>query len=117
METKNKRFIKSLMLGVLWFGMQVPTDWVLWRCEAAEIVVALPYAIAAQGMTTVIAIYLVYQVLQHAINRPYKCPACDGHGRRLIFGSDPHSEVAKTAGKCFACKGTGLVWEKEEACL
>ncbi len=39
---------------------------------------------------------------------PYKCPCCDGWGKRQVpvYGYNEYEERV-----CLACNGTGLVWE------
>jgi len=48
---------------------------------------------------------------------PYKCPCCDGMGKRLrppYVAGDQDSWVASGTGlyDCVACGGTGIVWAK-----
>ncbi len=42
---------------------------------------------------------------------PYKCPVCDGIGKRIYY---PDCTINTQTVTCHACGGTGIVWEKVE---
>lgn len=52
--------------------------------------------------------------------KPYKCPVCDGEGKRAHYTDD---EILDALGvgpifmgfkKCNPCNGKGIVWNKKE---
>lgn len=108
MATPKQRLIKAILVGVIWIAMRVPTDWALWKCS--QNVAVLPYAVGLQLMDAALVVYLFYKLLQYQIRKPWKCPACDGRGRRFYVPGDSKEHFAQLE-KCAACNGSGLIWE------
>jgi DnaJ-class molecular chaperone len=42
------------------------------------------------------------------VSEPHKCPVCEGTGKKV-------DERIREQVPCSACKGTGVVWEPQEA--
>jgi len=60
----------------------------------------------------------VFRFFEPTSGVPFKCPCCDGMGKRSrppYVAGDMDSWVADGAGPypCNACNGTGLVWSKQ----
>lgn len=108
MPTRRARLIKAIMAGTIWVLLHVPLDIILMRNERNDIVT---FAISIQLLDVVIVGYLIFQVLQYSLNRPWKCPVCDGWGRRFFVPGMPNEKNSQLT-KCGTCAGSGVVWER-----
>ncbi len=107
MATRRAHLIKSIMAGVIWLLLRVPTDLVLIRDSPRDIVM---FAITVQILDVLVVAYLIYQVLRYRIHKPWKCPVCDGWGKRM-YTPGISAQVKAQLATCESCHGSGVVWE------
>lgn len=61
----------------------------------------------------IVGTFLIYRVVSASFYKPWKCPVCEGSGKRFYGPAFGMTEMEKmTASTCIACKGNGIVWEK-----
>jgi len=108
MPSKRVRIFKAFLMALAWVLLRVPMDLVLIRAEHSDIAA---FAVTIQAFDLVVATYFIFKIMQCSMHRPWKCPACDGWGRRAYFHGISE-EMKKQLNCCGACDGTGIVWEQ-----
>lgn len=108
MATRRARAVKAMLGGLIWLAMRVPTDVVLIGCNQSGV---LPYAITLQLVDFVVISYMLFRLFQYRLRKPWKCPACDGWGRRMHTPGIGEDKIVQLS-TCSACNGSGYIWEQ-----
>jgi len=115
MPTKNSRRWLTLLFASVWVGTHIPFDYTIYKMRMTD---ALIYSFAIQTLELILGVILFYSYLENRdtqrllkdTKRPWKCPGCDGWGKRVYIpgmGKDNKAMLEI----CVACKGSGVVWE------
>jgi len=115
MFRSRSRLIRTLFFSAIWLSLRIPTDLLLYKCALSNIPL-FEFAVAVQFADGVVATFLIYRIVSQQMQRPWKCPVCDGWGRRLYSPPIVEGEERKlsTAASCKACSGVGYIWETLE---
>jgi len=112
MFRSRSNVLRSVFFAGLWLCLRIPSAILVYKCHRGDFPL-VEYSIALLFADTCIAVFLIYRVVSAEMLRPWKCPACDGYGKRFfsppIDGTNP--DAVATSVKCFACTGKGILWE------